>query len=145
MVKFISVDRGIKGMYYDDKLNITFEWGIEMDSGEYFYTYGYTHIFSTIMQLLTFIELGDVEVKVLKGLANNGEKKDKKVYNASLNTVYVVDSSWNQLIIRTDGFAVRGHFRLQPCGPMMMDRKLIWINAFEKDGYIRKPKASILK
>lgn len=144
MCRFDVVERGVKGIFYDDKDKCLFEWGIEMKTGKYFFTPGFQVQFSTIMQILTFIELGDIEVKVLKGLQNNGEKKDKKVYNATLNTVYVVDSSWNQLIIRTEGFAVRGHFKLQPCGPMQMDRKLIWINAYEKDGYIRKPKATIL-
>lgn len=30
------------------------------------------------------------------------------------------------------------------CGVNMSDRKLIWIDAFEKQGYKRKPKARIL-
>ena len=97
-----------------------------------------------IMQLLSFVELSDIEVTLLNPMKNNGRhKRDGKITNNSPKTVYVVDSSWNKIVMRTDGFAVRGHFRLQPCGPGRMDRKLIWIDAFEKHGYKRKPTAEI--
>lgn len=146
MVRFIVVKGAIKGFYYDDKNNIAFEWGIEMENGGYYFDSIFNLEFSTIMQILTFVELGDIEIKTLETGRNNGGKKNAdKVTNTSNNTIYVVDSSWNQIIIRTTGFAVRGHYRLQPCGSGMIDRKLIWISAFEKDGYKRTPKASILK
>ncbi len=97
------------------------------------------------MKIMIFIELGDIEiVEILKGRNNGKPKSNGKITNTSEYTVYVVDSSWNKLIIRTDGFAVMGHFRLQPCGINFSDRKLIWINAFEKHGYKRSPKAKIL-
>lgn len=148
MVKFAVGERGIKGFYFDDKQDILFEWGVEISDGSYFYAPGFQKEFSGIMQLLTFIELGDIEVKWLHPLQKEKSptgKKEDNTYNASLHTVYVVDSSWNQIIIRTTGFAVRGHFRLQPCGPGNLDRKLMWISAFEKHGYMRKPKATIIK
>lgn len=145
MVRFIVEIGGIWGFYYDDKNNIEFDFGIEMKNGRYFFDENHINEFSMIMRLLTFIELGDIEVLELAGGRNNGGKKDTdKITNTTKNTVYVVDSSWNKLIIRTDGFAVRGHFRLQPFGYNMADRKLIWIDAFEKNGYVRKPKAQIL-
>lgn len=145
MIKFIVVECGIKGIYYDSKDNVVFEWGIEMESGKPFYTVGFQKEFSQIMQVLIFIELGDIEVKYLESLRTNGVKnKQDKIYNASHYNVYVVDSTWNQILIRTEGFAVRGHFKLQPCGPGGADRKLIWVNAYEKDGYTRKPKATII-
>lgn len=146
MLKFLVVPQGIKGIYFDDKEKIFFEWGIKMETGEAFHYTGFNKEFSKIMQLLTFVELGDIEVSVLESLKNNGAKtRANKIYNGSRNTVFVVDSSWNKLVIRTDGFAVRGHFRLQPCGPANADRKLIWVDAFEKHGYTRRPKAEIIK
>lgn len=147
MVRFVCSVGAIHGFYYDDQLENAFWWGIEMTDGKYYFEErGSPEIFSRIMQILTFIELGDIEVTVLENGRNNGGKKNiDKIVNKSNNTVYVVDSSWNKLIIRTEGFAVRGHFRLQPCGEGMKDRNLVWINAFEKHGYKRKPKAEIIR
>lgn len=146
MVRFIVKSNALRGIYYNDKDRIAFEFGCDLETGEYFSQKGYDSLFTMIMQVLSFVELGDIEVKELEGGRNNGsKKKENKITNTTNNTVYVVDSSWNQIIVRTTGFAVRGHFRLQPCGSGMIDRKLIWIAAFEKDGYKRKPKASILK
>lgn len=146
MVRFICVTGAIKGIYYDDLKNNAFEFGLEMEHGKYYFPKDCQKEFSQMMQVLTFVELGDIEVVTLQKNQNNGGEKGKdKVHNASRNTVYVVDSSWNKLIIRTDGFAVRGHFRLQPCGINHMDRKLMWINAFEKHGYTRRPRAEIVR
>ena len=39
--------------------------------------------------------------------------------------------------IRTESFKVTGHWRFQPCGVGMLERKLIWIDTFEKSGYVR--------
>lgn len=146
MVRFVVKYNTIKGFYFDDLNNVVFEWGIEMENGEYFFSHSRTKEFSEIMRILTFVELGDIEVKILQAGRNNGGKKNlNKITNTSQKTVYVVDSNWNTLTIRTEGFAVRGHFRLQPCGHNMADRKLIWIDAFEKHGYKRRPTGEIAK
>lgn len=144
MLRFAVVIGAIKGFYYDDSDNVAFEWGLDIETGEYYAPKEQSQLFSMIMQVLTFIELGDIEVVELKPGKNNGKpKKSGKVANANKNTVFVVDSTWNQIIIRTDGFAVRGHFRLQPCGVGFIDRRLKWIDAFEKHGYTRRPRAEI--
>lgn len=146
MVRFVVALNAIKGFYFDSANKIVFEWGIEMENGEYFFSHGCAKEFSEIMRILTFVELGDIEVKMLEAGRNNGGKKNlNKITNTSQKTVYVVDSNWNTLVIRTEGFAVRGHFRLQPCGHNMADRKLIWIDAFEKHGYRRRPTGEIAK
>lgn len=147
MVRFLVAVNAIKGFYYDDEKNIAFEWGIEMDDGGWYFDGNYSFEFSMVMRILTFVELGDISIKLLDAGKNNGElkKSGNKITNTSNKTVYVVDSNWNTLIMRTDGFAVRGHFRLQPCGASNMDRKLIWIYAFEKHGYKRKPTAEIIR
>jgi hypothetical protein len=49
-----------------------------------------------------------------------------------------LDCSWYTTIIRNEGFNVRGHFRLQPCGKGKQDKKLIYIHEFRKHGYIRR-------
>lgn len=145
MLRFRCEVGKIYGFFWDQTMPLYFEWGILTDSGEYYFDEYGQEWFTKMMQMLAFVELGDIEVTMIEGGRNNGKaKKDGKVANSSPNTVYVVDSSWNKLIIRTTGFAVRGHFRLQPCGPGHRDRKLIWLNAYEKSGYHRRPKARIV-
>jgi hypothetical protein len=51
--------------------------------------------------------------------------------------VITLTSTWLNNIVRETGFKVKGHFRLQSYGPGMTDKKLIWINTFEKKGYNR--------
>lgn len=146
MVRFYCGIGYIKGYYWDNKENISFDFRIAMRNGNYYFPNEFSKEFTQIMQVLTFVELGDIEIVQLEGGRNNGKSKsDGKIHNSSNYTIYVVDSTWNKLIIRTEGFAVRGHFRLQPCGPNHIDRKLTWIDAFEKHGYTRKPKAEIVK
>lgn len=144
MIRFVCQNDCIEGFYYDDDKNYTFEWGVELLEGGYYFKKEYNKEFSMIMQLLIFIELGDIEIKYIEPRRTIGKDKATKTVNSTNYTVYVVDSSWNQLLIRTEGFAVRGHFRLQPCGAAMKDRKLIWISAFEKNGYTRPPRARII-
>lgn len=146
MMMFMVCEKAIRGYYFNDLIHDAFEFGLNLETGEFYAPEDCQEKFSTLMQLMVFIELGDIEVVQLDSLRNNGGKKGKdKIVNNSRNKIFVVDSSWNKLIIRTDGFAVRGHFRLQPCGPNHIDRKLIWVDAFEKHGYIRQPKARIEK
>lgn len=145
MTRFICDKGVIKGIYWDRQNGIAFDYGFDLESDGYFFNERYSEQFNRVAKIITFVELGDIDVVELERGRNNGKpKNDGKVTNTSEYTVYVVDSSWNQLIIRTTGFAVMGHFRLQSCGINHADRKLIWINAFEKHGYKRQPKASIL-
>lgn len=48
------------------------------------------------------------------------------------------DCSWYTTIVRNEGFSVKGHFRLQPCGKGKRDHKLIYIHEFQKHGYVRR-------
>jgi hypothetical protein len=138
--RFIREGNRIIGFYYDQAKEIGFEWGAEVDSGEYYFSPKNKEDAIGLMQILSFVELGDIEIVELLGGRNNGKsKKEGKITNENNATVYVIDSRWNTITIRTEGFGVRGHFRLQACGVGMADRKLIWINAFEKHGYVRRP------
>lgn len=144
--RFVKFNGAIRGLYWNRSRREACEIGLLLVNDSYYFPGRFTECFSRMIRLMTFIELGDTEVILLEKGRNNGKsKKDGKITNTTENSVYVVDSSWNKLIIRTDGFAVRGHFRLQPYGVNLADRKLIWINAFEKDGYKRQPRAKILQ
>lgn len=56
----------------------------------------------------------------------------------TLNEVSFLDCSWYTTVIRNEGFSVKGHFRLQPCGPGRSEKKLIYIHEFQKHGYHRR-------
>lgn len=144
--RFVKFNGAIRGLYWNREKRQAFEIGLLLVDNKYYFPGEFTEGFSRMVKLMTFIELGDTEIIVLEKGRNNGKPKSNgKITNTTENTVYVVDSSWNKLIIRTDGFGVRGHFRLQPCGENMSDRKLIWIDAFEKHGYQRQPRAKIIE
>ena len=68
-----------------------------------------------------------------------GKGKDNKITADSglLVPVNVIDSSYLTTIIHVNETSVRGHFRLQPCGEGMTDRKLIWIEPYQKGPYKR--------
>ena len=84
--------------------------------------------------LILFIKYAEVETKILPA----GKKvKDIacKYLNETKSDVTILNSTWFTTLIKSDAFKVRGHFRLQPCGQAFKDKKLIWINDFEKCGY----------
>lgn len=54
--------------------------------------------------------------------------------------VTYTDCSWYRTIVRNEGFMVRGHFRLQPYKD---GRKLIYIEPFQKHGYVRRAKKDL--
>jgi hypothetical protein len=142
---FAKFNQAIRGCFWDRSIRTAFEVGFDLRNDLYYSPAAFPTAFNKIVRLMTFVELGEVEIEIIEAGRNNGKaRKAVKITNESDYTVYVVDSSWNKLIVRTDGFPVRGHFRLQPCGEGMRDRKLIWIDAFEKHGYVRKPKAEII-
>lgn len=83
---------------------------------------------------LLFMKYAEVETKTIEP-----GKKDNlfncKYINDTEVKITILNSTWFTNLIKSDSFKVRGHFRLQPCGEGMKDRKLIWINDFVKDGY----------
>lgn len=97
---------------------------------------------SAILSAELFINFAEVETKVMKP---NTQIWDERMVNAIYNNktrcdITVIDSTWYTNLVSSGAFKVRGHFRLQPHGPGLKDRKLIWINDFEKEGYHRKAK-----
>lgn len=93
-------------------------------------------------KLLLFIELSEPEILEIKNnnkikLGDNWEKQmDKKVLNESGVDVILVNTLWNKIIIRNGSFKVTGHIRMQPYGTNRELYKPIWIEDYEKTGYI---------
>jgi hypothetical protein len=86
--------------------------------------------------ILNFIKYAEIKVKEV-GAGKRVKDINCKYVNDIKSNVQILDSTWFTTLVKSEGFKVRGHFRLQPCGQGMKDRKLIWINDFEKEGYIR--------
>ena len=91
-------------------------------------------------QILIFLKYTEPDVKIIPSGKKVGTKKHG-YFNLCTQDVQVVDSAWNTTVIRENGFSVDGHLRLQPCGEGRKKLKLIWIEPFEKLGYVRTAKS----
>lgn len=93
----------------------------------------------TFYKLLCFFFLSENEEIIVNPGKSYGTKKQPDVLtNDATVPITIVNSCWNITSIRTEGFDVRGHFRLQPCGPGLTETKMIFIQPFKKEGYVRK-------
>lgn len=92
-----------------------------------------------LMCFKTFLKYADVETKIVQG-----KSKEKhigiKYVNETNYKAQILDSTYFTTISRTDGFGVRGHFRFQPYGPGLAQKRLQWIADYQKSGYTRTAK-----
>jgi hypothetical protein len=93
-----------------------------------------------VVTYLVFKEYAQPDIKYVSKFSTNKQV----IFNNSTYTnkefpfkINVVDSNYFRTIIRTEGFGVKGHFRLQACGEGRGERRITWINSFEKKGYKR--------
>lgn len=87
------------------------------------------------LALYAFMDIGEVfEEEVNLPAKRQGSQRKAKPVKSDWK---LLNSSYLKTSIRTEGFAVSGHFRLQPCGPGRSKVKLIFISPYEKNGYIR--------
>jgi hypothetical protein len=92
-----------------------------------------------IMLFKTFLSYAEVETKVVNAKRREHHLGTKYINETSYK-VDVLDSTYFTTISRTEGFGVRGHFRLQPWGPGLTQKRLQWISAYEKEGYTKRAK-----
>lgn len=90
-------------------------------------------VINTIL-LVMFYQFAEVETKILPPRSRVKNVLCKYV-NETQSTVKILDIRHFTTLYQQNGFPVRGHFRWQPCGEGLKDRKLIWINEFQKEGY----------
>jgi hypothetical protein len=82
-----------------------------------------------------FKSYAEVETKTIFAETKQKDGIDKYVNDTKLNLTFL-DSKWFTNIVKTEGFAVQGHFRLQPKKKNgEWTKELIWINEFNKLGY----------
>lgn len=97
------------------------------------------------LAILIFKHFGEVETVLVGAGAKRviPEMEEKQVLNRAPFKVNMIDCSWLKTIIRKEGFLVRGHFRLQRFGIGRLERRLIYIKPFKKNGYVRRARKLI--
>ena len=98
-----------------------------------------------LFRILIFLYFSEITQVILKPNGKTGTQSTEKYKNDLNQTFIIVDTTWNRISIRTDGFPVSGHFRLQPCGKNNEDRILIFIEEYRKNGYVRGAKKECLE
>lgn len=87
--------------------------------------------------MFLFTKYAEVETKELPP---NSRTKDIscKYINETKSNITVLDSRWFTTLIKSDAFKVRGHFKMQPYGEGLKERKIKWINQYMKEGLTLK-------
>lgn len=92
----------------------------------------------TLLKILIYLHYGDITTKTYgkKEVVVTGSRGP--IRNTTDYDITFVNTLWKQRV-STAGFAVRGHWRLQPYGTRDNSKhRLLWIEEFEKSGYNRK-------
>lgn len=87
-----------------------------------------------------FLQFAHIETILLKPNRGAYEGPVCVYNNKTKSDIEIIDSTWFTNLVKSDAFKVRGHFRIQPFGHGLKNRKLIWISDFTKHGYTREAK-----
>ncbi len=96
-------------------------------------------LYITCILFELFRKHADVEIKVMPPKFK-GKLFNCQYQNLNDQSIEIMDSTWFTQLVISEAFNVRGHFRLQPYGPGLKERKLVWIEEFKKKGYTRQAK-----
>jgi len=94
----------------------------------------------TVYKFLCFFYLSDNQEEIIMPGKVHGTRKSGKVLNNFNFPITIVNSKWNITSIRNEGFGVSGHFATRWTGAGRNIPKVVFIEPFEKEGYIRKAK-----
>ena len=100
----------------------------------------YKEYFNRALKVLIMKRYGKVETYTIEGREQR-RVGNNYVVNKAPFPIHRLDGSWFKTIIRTNGFGVKGHWRLQACGKGWKEHKLIFISGFQKHGYVRRAPA----
>jgi hypothetical protein len=100
----------------------------------------------TLIASLLFKKYAEIEINFVDVINTSNKPKNMCKSLALQNTpvdfqITKLSTDWYTEIIRTEGFAVSGHWRLQPYANE--EKKLIFINPYMKHGYHRRAKLQI--
>lgn len=95
---------------------------------------------SFIILFCLFKKYCDVETKILEPKNRRAKVGGNKYLNETDKKVTILDCTWFTNLVVSGKFGVSGHLRWQRYGPNNSLKKLIWIDEFEKEGYVRQAK-----
>ena len=119
---------------------------IQKATGDKAESYNVAYPVQTVVTYLLFKKYAEVETKfvqakVKKKELHKGEKYLNEEFPFKIN---IIDSTYFTNIVRSEGFKVSGHFALRAHGEGRRERRLVWINDYEKSGYTRTAKKDSL-
>ena len=101
-------------------------------------------VVGSLLSYLIFKEYAPIETLIVnREKTRKGVLNKEKYLNEFNHNVTVIDSNWFTNIIRNKGFGVRGHFGLRAYGEGRKKRKLVWIESYKKNGYVKKAKKNL--
>lgn len=127
---------------FNRDLTIYFEPLFELDSdSDREHITAVPHLLITTCFFMDVAEIFEEEIKPKEKLRIH----NCKYQNKTKQPLIVLNANYLKTSIRTEGFKVRGHFKWQACGPNWSERKLIFIDTYEKSGHtIHAKKDNIL-
>lgn len=114
-------------LFYWTSLTFCIVTGVDIEE------YTLRYMYNTIARL-NFIKHAEVITKHVAPKSTIGTLS--RIRNMTKIGCNILDSRWFTTIVRSEGFKVRGHFRFQACGPGMKERKLIYVDDYQKNGYV---------
>lgn len=91
-----------------------------------------------VYRVLCFFYLSKNEMIIVNPGMKYGTRREGKFINSfDKIPVTIVNSSWNVTSIRTEGFDVSGHFAIRWTGEGRLIPKMVFIEPFNKHGYVR--------
>lgn len=103
--------------------------GFEMTNKDYIGS-----VIGFIIATTNFIKYAPIETKIIESNSKIKTQNNKYV-NDTKSNITLLTCTWFTNLVKSDGFKVKGHFRLQPCGVGRLELKLVWVNDYEKTGY----------
>jgi hypothetical protein len=104
----------------------------------------YGKIHDYVMSFLLFYNFTETETQIIHGKDTGKQRRiklnDEKFVNDSKNEIEIIDLTYFTKIIRIDEFGVSGHFKVQHYGIGNSESKIIYIDKYQKNGYIREAK-----
>ena len=91
-----------------------------------------------LYSLMCYVLLCENEEVIVTPGKKYGTKKEGNFINTFASNVIVINNTWNITSIRVDGFPVKGHPAIRWVGIGRSECKLVYIQPFQKNGYIRK-------
>ena len=123
--------------FREDILNLNI--GIDLETKTHAWLYSKI---ATIVLFRMFKTYAEVETKIIPPNSKVKDINCKYINDTKLHLTYL-DSKWFTDLVKSDGFNVRGHFRLQPKKENgIWTKELIWISEFKKTGYTAKARIS---